>query len=274
MKSVLSIIFFVALSSNLYAVQNKVYAVVNGEKITDESLQAVFQGQDIVFDKLSQDMQKNIIDKLIDQKILAQYALKSDIVNTEKYKETLNNLKQNLALALYMKNIQNKVHVTDKELKKYYEENKASYKQDEQYKARHILVKTKKEASDLIALLKKEKKKNIQKKFIELAKKYSTGPSGVKGGDLGWFSLATMVKEFSSALKTMKKNTFSQTPVQTSFGFHIIYLENKKTSSTRNFDEVKEKIQRTLSIDKIKHKIEKTIKKLKTKAKIKYQNEL
>ena len=89
--------------------------------------------------------------------------------------------------------------------------------------ARHILVKTEKEAKDLIKTLNKSKKK--EKKFIELAKTKSVGPTGPKGGYLGKFPANQMVPEFASAASSLKKKTYSQTPVKTQFGYHVIYLE-------------------------------------------------
>ena len=62
--------------------------------------------------------------------------------------------------------------------------------------------------------------------FQELAIEKSTGPSGPSGGDLGWFTATTMVPPFANAVTSMEIGTFSATPVQTRFGWHVILLED------------------------------------------------
>ncbi len=89
-----------------------------------------------------------------------------------------------------------------------------------QYKARHILVAEETEASEIITEL------EGGADFQELAIGRSTGPTGPDGGDLGWFSADTMVAPFSAAVSEMEVGTFSEEPVQTRFGWHVILLED------------------------------------------------
>lgn len=81
--------------------------------------------------------------------------------------------------------------------------------------ALHILVKTEKQANDLLTQLKKGKD------FATLAKQHSTCPSGKKGGDLGEFRQGQMVKAFDDVV--FKKDVLTvHGPVKTQFGFHLI----------------------------------------------------
>ena len=64
--------------------------------------------------------------------------------------------------------------------------------------------------------------------FAELAKKYSTGPSGAAGGSLGWFGEGKMVAEFTAAVKELEIGAYSAMPVKTQFGWHIIKLSNRR----------------------------------------------
>ena len=89
-----------------------------------------------------------------------------------------------------------------------------------QYKARHILLETEDEAIEVIAELQEGGD------FQELAIEKSTGPSGPSGGDLGWFTATTMVPPFANAVTVMETGSFSATPVQTRFGWHVILLED------------------------------------------------
>jgi len=118
--------------------------------------------------------------------------------------------------------------------------------------ARHILVKTKAEAEKIISELKGLHGQKLEEKFIELAKKDSTGPSSVKGGDLGYFAQGQMVPAFNDKVFSMKKGTITLTPVKTQFGYHVIYVEDKKPAMTRTFNEVKTFIEQRLKIEKFK----------------------
>jgi parvulin-like peptidyl-prolyl isomerase len=90
-----------------------------------------------------------------------------------------------------------------------------------QVRASHILVSTEQEASNISAQLR------TGKKFADLAKQYSTCPSGAKGGDLGFFGRGQMVREFEDAAFSMKKGQVSA-PVRTPFGYHIIMVTDIK----------------------------------------------
>lgn len=88
-------------------------------------------------------------------------------------------------------------------------------------RASHILVKTEQEAMDLY--------NEIQngKAFADVAAEVSMCPSGANGGDLGFFGKGMMVKPFEDAAFNLEVGELSQ-PVQTQFGWHLIYLTDKK----------------------------------------------
>ena len=102
-----------------------------------------------------------------------------------------------------------------------------------QYKARHILLDSEDGAAAVIAGL------GGGADFQELAVARSTGPSGPNGGDLGWFSAETMVPPFAQAVSLMEVGTFSETPVQTRFGWHVILLEDTVDQEPPGLDAVR-----------------------------------
>ena len=159
------------------------------------------------------------------------------------------------------------VKVSEKEMKEFYNKNIQMFKQPAQAKARHILLKSKKEAEAVIKELKKAK--NVEQKFIELAKKKSTGPSAANGGELGWFDAKRMVKPFSDAAFKLKKGEFTTTPVKTQFGYHVIYLEDKKPAGSVTFEQAKPNIEQTLKVKKFQEEMKKTAQELRAKADIK-----
>jgi len=112
-----------------------------------------------------------------------------------------------------------------------------------QYMARHILVETQSAAVDLISQL------SDGADFAELAKTHSIGPSGPRGGDLSWFSAEQMVKPFSDAVAALSDGDFTREPVQTQFGWHVIFRVETRRSEPLPLesvrDEIKENIEQT-----------------------------
>lgn len=126
---------------------------------------------------------------------------------------------------------------SEEELNRLYTEQFGGKKKQE-YKARHILVKTEDEAKAVIAELDKGSD------FAKLAEERSTGPSGPQGGDLGWFDADSMVAPFANAVVAMTTGSYSKTPVQTQFGWHVILLEETRELDPPALEEVADQIMR------------------------------
>ena len=107
-----------------------------------------------------------------------------------------------------------------------------------EYRPRHILVPSEKEARALIAKLNTGKKA----KFEDLAKASSKDSSAGNGGDLGWILPANLVPEFATAMAKLKKGEVTQEPVQTPFGWHVIKLEDTRKLDFPEFDKLKGRI--------------------------------
>jgi parvulin-like peptidyl-prolyl isomerase len=259
-----------ALTSLLFVtVCSADYGTVNGETITKDEVMQVMGPQGIDFDNLDKGMKERVIGMVVDRKLLSQKASKAGLDKTDSYKNKLEILKKDLILTVWMeqeaKNIEESTKESD--LKVFYDKNSDNFKTPAQLNARHILVEKEDEAKAIIKTL--SEAKDIKAEFIKLAKEKSTGPSGKDGGDLGWFGLDRMVPEFSAAADKLKKGEFTKEPVKTQFGFHIIYLEDKKEAGIQKFDDVKEQIKDIINKKKFNTLIESTIKQLKEGADIK-----
>ena len=114
-----------------------------------------------------------------------------------------------------------------------------------EYKAKHILVKTEEEAKKLIAELDKGAD------FSALAKKSSIDPMGSDGGDLGWFTADRMVAPFSEAVVNLENGHYTKQPVQTQFGWHVILREESRTLNPPPLDAVKDQIRSLLQRQKV-----------------------
>lgn len=268
-KVILSLATLIAISGTALAKTDKVYATVNGMKVTQKDVSALLRGQNVKFDSLQKEQQKKILDSLIEQKLLADMAYKTDIPKTKEYKEELERFKKSLAFQFWLRDFSKKIKINDKEVKKFYDENKAKFKTPDQLKASHILVKTQKEAKDIIKTL--SKAKNLKDEFTTIAKEKSVGPSGANGGELGWFTKEKMVPEFSTAAQKLTKGTITKTPVKTNYGYHIIYLDDKKSSSILEYAKIKERLKQDLMQQKFAKDAKEEAEKLKKKAKIEYK---
>jgi len=135
---------------------------------------------------------------------------------------------------------------TDAELKAEYDAQVAQMPKT-QFHAHHILVASKDEADAVIKQLKGGAK------FEALASAKSTDPgSKAKGGDLDWFNSAQMVKPFSDAVAALKKGEYTQAPVQTQFGWHVIRLDDTREINPPQFDQVKDRISQIVDSKRLK----------------------
>jgi len=275
MKLVTKVVSSLTILSSL-AVANTL-VTVNGKAITqqevDSELMQATQGRfnQVPADK-QQQLRGQVLEQLVAKELIFEDAQKTGVMKSkdfkDEYNKVLKRVKKELAIQVWQKRELDKVKVSSKEVKKYYDENKEEFNEKESVHARHILVKTEDEANTIVKELKGLKAKKLESKFIELAKSKSTGPSGPKGGDLGYFAQGQMVPEFNKEVFSMKVGTISA-PVKTQFGYHVIYLQDKKASKTRAYTEVKPFIEQRLKMEKFKSVMQTKMLALKNKATIK-----
>jgi len=268
-KKIVALLSTVVIATTSLVAQDKVYATVNGENITDKDVSTILRDPRLKFENLKDVQKKQILDNLIEQKLLTQEAYKSDISKTKEFKEELERLKKNLAFQIWLNDFSKDITSTDKELKKYYDNNIYRLKTPEQYKASHILVASEDEAKKIISQLKGAK--NLKEKFTQIAKEKSIGPSKTQGGELPWFTSEKMVPEFSNATSALSKGTITTAPVKTNHGYHVIYLDDKKDARTLPFDQIKDKLKQEYLQKKFVDEVKKKAEALKKKAKITYK---
>ena len=246
----------------------EVLATVNGKAISKDDVNTILKAQRMSFDKLPKNQQKQLLNKLIERELLVNVAHKAGVEKDPEFVKALENYKKDLSIRVWMDKIYKRTLISDSEANKYYQEHKKEFTKPARVHARHILVKTEKEAKDIINELSKLKGDALKNKFIELAKAKSTGPSGKNGGDLGYFGKGAMVKPFNDAVFAMKIGEITKEPVKTQFGYHVIYLEDKKPEGVASFEEVKNRIIAKMRQEQFSKTIKDTIEKEKKSAKI------
>ncbi|MGI4801663.1 MAG: peptidylprolyl isomerase [Janthinobacterium lividum] len=181
-----------------------------------------------------------LLDQLIDRDVIVQQAKKENMQDDPKVKQAISRA-TDLALqnALLTRDIQ--PLLTPAAIKTRYDAEYAGKTGDEQVHAEHILVPTEAKAKDIIAQLGKGAD------FGKLAKENSTDPSAKENsGDLGWFKKTDMLPEFSDAAFALKPGQYTQKPVQTRFGWHVIKLEGTRTAPAPTLEEVGDQIRQQI----------------------------
>lgn len=199
-----------------------------------------------------------IVEELIKRELLSQEIAASGLLKDPKFAAKIESAQRMLLSQAAAEEFIGKVEVSDEDLKKEYDQRVGPMKNTE-YKAKHILVETEKEAKDIIAKLQKGEK------FDALAKKLSKDPgSKDRGGDLGWFSPQQMVQPFSEAVMALKNGETTQAPVQSQFGWHVIQREESREQAPPPFDAVKDQLKSMIQTQKLQQHIAD----LQTKAKV------
>ncbi len=219
-----------------------VVAQINGENITNQQFSIFYQD----LSKRQPSMQQNspqaqsaAFSEILRVYILAQEAEKQELDKREDVLDALLVQKKQFLARMTMLNFLNEYQLDEAELQAAYEKMLADTPKVE-YKARHILVASEDEGKAVIVEL------DGGADFAELAKEKSTGPSGPRGGDLGWFGSQQMVAPFAEATAAMEKGTYSKEPVQTQFGWHVILLEDSREPEPPSLDSVRAQLETQL----------------------------
>lgn len=213
-----------------------VLATVNGSPITQQTLDVHIQQRNMRRPgSANQDNEEQVLQELINLELMQQEAQKKGIQERGDVITQLAHQKRAFLAGLAVQEYMSSNKMSEEETKAMYDERFGAAGQE--YKARHILLKEEAEAKDIITQL------ETGGDFAELAKQHSTGPTGANGGDLGWFSPSQMVQPFSEAAAALEKGSYSKTPVQTQFGWHVILLEDSRASTPPPYDQVKGQLQ-------------------------------
>jgi len=227
-------------------VDAKPVATVNGQALS--SAQFDFFTKNVAGKRASElnaDQRGQALDTLVRAEVVAQQGEKEGVDKQGDIVSALAMARLEILEQAVMANYLKDRKASDAELKAEYDAQVAALPKV-QYRARHILVKTKDEADKIIAQLAKGAK------FETLAAAQSLDNSKANGGDLGWFSSANMVKPFADAVAALKKGETTAAPVQTEYGWHVIRLDDTRAATPPTFDVVKAKLEQIVESKKFK----------------------
>lgn len=225
-----------ALAQNRIAV-----ATLDGDAIWLDEIMAVaetlppeYQQQGIsgIYDQL--------VDEVANSRLAAEAARKTGLDSDADVAEAMKMAANRVLAEAYITREVGK-EITDEAIQTAYDTFVADTGSRETVTASHILVETEEEAIAIIGQL------NDGADFAELAREKSTGPSGPNGGSLGTFGRGQMVPGFETAAFEMPAGSYSASPVQTQFGWHIIQVAEKGIEEAPSLDQMRDQLAANLS---------------------------
>jgi len=270
LKKIFKKFLFLFLLLTLFSSANEILATVNGKSITKKDVNefVIKSIPGATFSSLTNEQKKSVVNQMVDRKLFLEDAEKVKIEDNLEYQEALKKLQENLMLDYWMKIKVEEIEISESDAKRYYLNNIDKFSKPASVKVRHILLSTEDEAITLIAELELTEQSNLKEKFISLAHSESIGPSAINGGELDWFTYEQMVPEFSEAAFSLVIGNITKKAVKTQFGYHVIYLEDKKEDRSIPYNTVKQNIVKALRLTRFKEKLKKLSKKLKKTANI------
>jgi peptidyl-prolyl cis-trans isomerase C len=284
-------------------------AKVNGIPITTQELNRSFQAHvqvpysTVQEDPRAKEILRQILDNLIDRELLLQQAkslkmavppqqvdaqmqqLAQRFPSPEAFEQaltaqnfTVDTVKkdvenQMLRQQLVKKEILDKVNVSARDVQSFYDKNKNKYVEEEQVRARHILIKVPQEVSPAEDAKLKGRADDALKRakkgedFAALAKELSDDGSKETGGDLGFFPRGRMVTGFEEAAFALQPGQMSEI-IRTQFGYHIIKVEERKAGRALPFDEAKGQVKEDLTQEQTYERYQQYVAGLRGKAKV------
>ena len=230
---------------------------VNGKAIPKTRLDFIVKQRAAQGQPDNDQARRAILDNLISQEVVAQEADRRGLSKNADVRAQLDLARQQVLVQAVVQEHLKTHPVKDEELLAEYNKVKAS-RGEKEFKARHILVDKDSEANEIIAQLKKGAK------FEDLAKQSRDPGSRDKGGDLDWNPPGTFVKPFAETLAKLEKGKYTETPVQTQFGWHVIQLDDVRSAQFPAFDTVKQQIFSMIQ----EREVQKFVGELRAKAKI------
>ncbi len=214
-----------------------VVAKVNGVEIKENDLSIAAEDIGQNMPPMTPDAKRDyLVAYVADMILIAKAAEGKKIDDTDDFKRQIAYIRNRLLMETLMQS-EGKAAVSEDALHKVYDDATKQMTAEQEVRARHILVETEDEAKAILVELKKGAD------FAELAKQKSKDPgAAAEGGDLGYFTKDQMVPEFADVAFKLEKGVLSD-PVKTSFGWHIIQVEDKRTRPVPEFDKVRSQVE-------------------------------
>ncbi|AIL32983.1 hypothetical protein IX83_06350 [Basilea psittacipulmonis DSM 24701] len=190
--------------------------------------------------------QSAVLNDLISQQLLLSLAKKENLATRPDVATQLENAQTQILMRAVLNDYITKNPVTDEEVKKAYDQLAQQYKDVKQYSVRHVLLKTEKEANQLIKDLKRKRTN-----FDKAAKKSLDTANQNNGGNIGWHVPTDFAPNVAKVVTAAKKGELIATPVETPSGYHVIQVDNIRPFPMPSYEQLQGEIRTTLTRDKL-----------------------
>jgi len=276
-KRLVMLLFTLIISSSLLI--GKTLVTVNGHKVDDSIIPKGYE-------QLDDARRADLMERLIKEELIHQELLKSSIVRDSRFikafneqkqiaqreykkatgknltKAQIRNIKGSIALILYQQKQLMKTKVSNQEVQDFFYSNREKFNFPNSIEIANIIVKTKREAQNIIRKLRNSS--NLDKDFIKIARAHK------QNGYMGWFGEGMAPQNlFDTAYRARPKTLISK-PIKTKYGYHVVYLLNKKKAGKISFQKAKKNIKMILKRQKVIQALEDKINTLYGNAEIVY----
>ncbi len=214
-----------------------VVARVDGSEIRLSDIQESIQNLPAEYRNMPpQQLYPALIEQLVDRKAVAVLAHKEGLdKDPAVQRQMARAAEEALQSALFHREIG--PLVSEQAVRARYDRDVAGKPGEPEVHARHILVASEADAIAIIAELKKGGD------FAAIAKSHSSDPAAAEGGDLGWFKQGDMLPEFSAAAFALKPGEVTDKPVHTSYGWHVIRVEERRVAAPPSFEQARDELR-------------------------------
>jgi peptidyl-prolyl cis-trans isomerase C len=224
--------------------QDKILVTVGNKFITLGDYKQKLARLPTYYQGIAERNKKSLLDDMIMESLLLEDAVRKGVDKDKEVRDILEEAKKKIIMAKFMKTeVDDKIKISEEDLKKYYELHKEEYKKPEMWRASHILVSSEADAKGVIAEL------SAGKKFPDIAKERSIDATAARGGDVGYFRKGQVLPEFENACAALEVGQTSPV-VHTQFGYHVIKLTDRKPESQMSFEEAKPMVDNDLRVNK------------------------
>lgn len=244
----------------------KPVAIVNGEVITKAKLDQLYSSMGVQMRQQYDQAggKAAFLDNYVAKRLLIQEAMKSGFDKKPETLAALDIVRESALFDRFVREVVGATIVTEADIRKHYDDNRADFAVPEMAKVRHIVAATgqgrtleqarekiQQVAGEIRAAIPAartqtpEMERILLSRFSEAARKYSEDGSAQAGGDLGWRPRGVFDKKFEEAAFNMPKGVISGI-IETQFGYHLILVEDKKPAGTQPFEEVRSDIRELL----------------------------
>jgi len=216
---------------------DKVVAIISSQPITLKQFNARVAKLPPYYKTIINKNKKLYLDDMIIEQLFYEEAVRKGVNRDGEVTDLLNEAKRKIYISKYVQNeVDDKIKVTDLEMKEFYDSNKDDFKTPALWRASHILVGSEEQAKTMLSELAKGAS------FEELAKKNSIDATASRGGDVGFFRMGQLIPEFEKACLKLNNGQTSGI-VHTQFGYHIIKLTDKREPAAESYEKVRGAIE-------------------------------